>query len=81
MVVERGIHRLDREAYNFLLFHPGHAQSRRFGFAPCGDRCKIIAMALFSITRVISLPSGWLLALKALSVATTTKCNDRKSTG
>ena len=80
MVVKRGIHCLDREAYNFLLFHTGHAQSRRFGFAPCRDRCKIIAMAFFNHARHLLTLAGWLLTLKALLLATTTKCNDRKST-
>ena len=69
MVVKRGIHCLDREAYNFLLFHTGHAQSRRFGFAPCRDRCKIIAMAFFNHARHLLTLAGLVADAQSIVVS------------
>ena len=52
----------------FSYFIPAMLLSRRFGFAPCRDRCKIIAMA-FSITCVIFLPSGLVADAQSIVVS------------
>ena len=80
MVIERAILVLIERPTTFSYFIPAMLNLAASDLPHARDRCKIIAMVFFNHARHLLTLGGWLLKLKALLLATTTNCNDRKST-
>ena len=80
MVVEHGIHCLDREAYNLLLFIPAMLNLAASNLPHAEIAARLSQWLFFNHARHLLTLTGWLMALKALSLATTVRDNDCKST-